>query len=359
MTRLAGIDLAAPPVVVIPIFLVALLLLAALAARLANRLTARWLQPGPLDPRHESHSPTGLGFPVAASVLVGGLLVLVPELALPGKLAAWTSKALSILLVLACAIGLARVAVGAVTEFASRNPSVSPALGVARVAVRVVIGALAVLMALQSLGVPVTPLLTTLGIGSLAVALALQDTLANFFAGLYLLADRPVRSGDYIKIYEGEEGYVEAIGWRSSRLRTLKNNIVIVPNQKLSQAVLTNFHLPGPELVLSIPIRATYDADPEVVEACLLDELLKTVAQMPEVSKTTEPSVRLSDLGESGLVYQCVVTARDFEAQGPAGNQIRKRLLARLRKEGIAVPYPQRVIHTAPPRDGARQGRSP
>ena len=99
-------------------------------------------------------------------------------------------------------------------------------------------------MALESLGVPVAPLLTTLGIGSLAVALALQDTLANFFAGLHLLADRPVRPGDYIKLHEGEEGFVETIGWRSSRLRTTKNNIVVVPNQKLSQAILTNFHLP-------------------------------------------------------------------------------------------------------------------
>ena len=116
----------------------------------------------------------------------------------------------------------------------------SPALAVARVSVRLLVGALAIITALETLGVPVAPLVTTLGVGSLAVALALQETLANFFAGLYLLADRPVRAGDYIKINDaqGEEGYVESIGWRSSRLRTLKNNTVIVPNQKLSQAIL-------------------------------------------------------------------------------------------------------------------------
>src|SRR5436189_26412 len=102
---------------------------------------------------------------------------------------------------------------------------------VARVTVRIAVLVLATIMALESLGVPVAPLLTTLGVGSLAVALALQETLANFFAGLYLLADRPVRPGDYIKIHDGEEGFVQAIGWRSSRLRTTKNNIVIVPNQ--------------------------------------------------------------------------------------------------------------------------------
>ena len=116
----------------------------------------------------------------------------------------------------------------------TRHPAVAPALGVARATVRVAVAILALITALESLGVPVAPLLTTLGIGSLAVALALQDTLANFFAGLYLLADRPVRTGDYVKLHEGAEGFVETIGWRSSRLRTSSNNIVVVPN---SQAV--------------------------------------------------------------------------------------------------------------------------
>src|SRR4029077_9665157 len=126
----------------------------------------------------------------------------------------------------------------------AQHPSFSPALGVARGTTRVVIGAIALVTALQTLGVPVAPLITTLGVGSLAVALALQDTLANFFAGLYLLADRPVGMGDYIKLHDGEEGYVDTIGWRSSRLRTLKGSVVVVPNMKLSQAILTNFHRP-------------------------------------------------------------------------------------------------------------------
>ena len=116
------------------------------------------------------------------------------------------------------------------------------------------IGALAIVTALQSLGVPVAPLLTTLGVGSLAVALALQDTLANFFAGLYLLADRPIGAGDYIKIHDGEEGYVETIGWRSSRLRTGTGNMVIVPNQKLSQAILINYHRPSTAVMMTMTI---------------------------------------------------------------------------------------------------------
>lgn len=354
MTRLAGIDIAAPPQLVVPLFVFALLVIAGLIARLTARLTTRWLQGSSGVPRSGDPIPN-LALPVAMAVLTGGLLLVVPELPLPARLAKWTAAVLSIALVLACALVLARIAVAGVSEYAVRNPSVSPALGVARVTVRVLFGVLALLMALQTLGVPVTPLLTTLGIGSLAVALALQDTLANFFAGLYLLADRPVRAGDYIKIHDGaggQEGFVDAIGWRSSRLRTFRNNIVIVPNQKLSQAILTNFHLPQPSMAMSVPINVPYESDPEAVEAMLLDELNAAAGEIPEIADG-QPSVRLVQLGDSALVFECGVTVRDFASQGLAGHELRKRLLARLRQEGIVVPYPRRVVHQA----GAREER--
>src|SRR5262249_18757780 len=227
----------------------------------------------------------------------------------------------------------------------SRHPSVSPALGVARVATRLVVGVLAVITALQAIGVPVAPLLTTLGVGSLAVALALQETLANFFAGLYLLADRPVRAGDYIKINDaqGEEGYVESIGWRSSRLRTLKNNTVIVPNQKLSQAILTNFHLPASAVGMAVNVVVAPSAEPTAVEACLNDELQRAMAELPKLIGG-KPVARLVDLTDAGQVWSCGVQVADVEAQGDAGHELRKRLLARLRREGIALGVPARLV---------------
>src|SRR5262249_48781304 len=150
-------------------------------------------------------------------------------------------------------------------------------------------------------------LLTTLGVGSLAVALALQETLANFFAGLYLLADRPVRTGDYIKIHDGEEGYVEAIGWRSSRLRTPKNNVPIAPNQTLSQAILTHFPLPSPPVSLTVSVSVSYDADPAAVERALGDELSRAASEIPEIKGAQDfgagtVAVRLAELGDSGMV---------------------------------------------------------
>jgi small-conductance mechanosensitive channel len=336
--RLAGIDLDAPPEIVLPILLVALVLLAALAARLARWAAARWLP----------QTAPALALPIACAVLIGGVLW-IPDIRLPGRLGRWLEGALDIGFVLACALVVSRVAVAAVTDYVTRNPSMSPAVGVARVSVRLLVGALAIITALESLGVPVAPLVTTLGVGSLAVALALQETLANFFAGLYLLADRPVRNGDYIKIdgAQGEEGYVESIGWRSSRLRTLANNTVIVPNQKLSQAILINFNLPAKPVGMAVNVVVGAAAEPAAVEACLNDELVRAAAELPKLIGGT-PVARLTDLTDAGQVWSCGVQVADMESQGPAGHELRKRLLGRLRREGIALGVPARLVRSQP-----------
>ena len=208
----------------------------------------------------------------------------------------------------------------------------SPALGVARVSSASLVGP-GPHLALETLGVPVAPLLTTLGIGSLAVALALQDTLANFFAGLHLLADRPVRAG---RLHQdpttGEEGFVETIGWRSSRLRTTENNIVIVPNQKLSQAILTNFHLPvaprrHDRRVTSRRRRA------DAVEPCLERRARRAPSASSPSCTAASRSSGWPTSPTSGQVWSCVFRSRDVEAQARAGHEVRKRLLARLRRE--------------------------
>jgi small-conductance mechanosensitive channel len=292
----------------------------------------------------EAGGAPAVGVPVGLAVLAAGTLLWLPELLPLGRYERWLRTGITVLLVGSCAVAVARVTVAAVTEYAARRPSLTPALGVARMSARIVVGILAVLTGLQALGVPVTPLLTTLGIGSLAVALALQDTLANFFAGLYLLADRPVRPGDYVKLTEGAEGFVETIGWRSSRLRTPAGNNVIVPNQKLSQSILTNFHLPRPDLALVVPVAVPYQEDAARIEGLLVDELLSATRDVPEIV-SKDPAARLVELGPSSMVFHCVVQVRDFDSQGRAAHELRKRILARLRREGIQLPYPQQVVH--------------
>ena len=342
MTRLAGIDIGAPPIVVVPLFVAALLLVSAVAARLVRKATERWLG-APESDRPDKTPPPALSIPIGTAVLTGGLLLALPELALPDRLGRFLSAAFEILFALACALVVSRIAVAAVTEYGSRHPAIRPALGVTRGIIRIAVAVLAAIMTLETLGVPVAPLLTTLGIGSLAVALALQETLANFFAGLHLLADRPVRPGDYIKIVDGAEGFVETIGWRSSRLRTTNNNIVIVPNQKLSQAILTNYHLPVSNVAMTVVMIVAAESDADAVEKAFTEELVRAVADLEEL-QGGKPTVRLSDVTDAGQVWHCVVEVRDVEAQKIAGHEVRKRLLARLRREKIALAVKEKVF---------------
>ena len=216
-------------------------------------------------------------------------------------------------------------------------------------------------MALETLGVPVAPLLTTLGIGSLAVALALQETLANFFAGLYLLADRPVRPGDYIKIHDGEEGFVETIGWRSSRLRTTKNNIVIVPNQKLSQAILTNFHLPVANVAMTVAITVAVDSRCGRGREALQRRARPRRRGAGRAARAPKPVVRLTDITDAGQVWHCILDVKDVEAQRLAGHEVRKRLLARLRRERIALAVKAKgfLATRKEPASGLLRRRSP
>ncbi|MES1171639.1 MAG: mechanosensitive ion channel family protein [Bacteroidota bacterium] len=353
MTRLAGIDISVPPLLAIPLLVGVLAVLALLVGRLAARLGRAWFPTGASGGDQAPETPR-LALPITVAVFAAGLLMLSPEFAGLGARGHWLRLAVTVLLVFTCAVGITRLAVAGVSVYAERRPALAPATSVARMAARIVIGILAVLTGLQALGVPVTPLLTTLGIGSLAVALALQDTLANFFSGLYLLADRPVRPGDYVKLGEGTaEGYVESIGWRSSRLRTLKGNTVIVPNQKLSQSILTNYHLPLPDMALIVPITVPYEADAAAVEEYLMDELRKAGRDLPQLL-SQDPAVRLADLGPSGMVFQCIARVRDFEAQGPAAHELRRRFVARLKREGVDFGYPQQVVH-----DARARGRQP
>lgn len=131
---------------------------------------------------------------------------------------------------------------------------------------RIVVIIIGVLVLLDSLGIAIAPLLTALGVGGLAVALALQDTLSNVFAGVHILASRKVIRGDFIQLDNGMEGYVVDTNWRNTTARQLPNNIVIVPNATLASSVVTNYHQPEQETSVSVAVGVSYDSDLEHVE---------------------------------------------------------------------------------------------
>ena len=221
-----------------------------------------------------------------------------------------------------------------------------------------VVAAVGVLGLLRLFGVGVAPLLTALGVGGLAVALALQDTLSNFFAGFYVAIARQVRVGDYIKLNTGEEGNVADITWRSTIIRAPLDYLIIVPNTKLAQAVVNNYHLPAKSITATMQVSVGYDCDPEHIEKLLLEVALQGAHEIAGMLADPPPSVAFDPgFGESGLVFTVSFQAEEFTVQFPVRNALRKRVLRRLRDEGITIPYPTRTVRLQSRKEGGN-GRS-
>ena len=217
--------------------------------------------------------------------------------------------------------------------------------GLAQTSARVAVLAIGMLVILSALGIQVTPLLTALGVGGLAVALALQDTLSNLFAGMHLLADRPIRVGDYVKLGEGIEGFVIDVGWRSTRLRTLLSSVIVVPNQTVSKSTITNYDLPDTRVGLPMKVLVPYTADPERVRAWLFEEANAAVASVPGLSGDPPPAVWLMPgFSEYALEFTVIVWMETYIDQFEGQTQIRTRILRRLREEGLEMPMPVRAV---------------
>jgi len=220
---------------------------------------------------------------------------------------------------------------------------------VGRKVLNIAILVIGILVILGQLGVKIGPLLGALGIGGLAVALALQDTLANLFAGIYMMVDRPITVGDFIKLESGEEGFVEEIGWRNTKVRMWANNIVVIPNSKLSQSVLTNYYLPRQETSIYIRCGVAYDSDLEHVERVCVEVGQQVMAKIPGCAKDWTPVVRYKEFADFSINFLVVLRVEDFAAQYLLAHEYMKALHRRFDEEGIEIPFPIRTVIMSQP----------
>jgi small-conductance mechanosensitive channel len=212
---------------------------------------------------------------------------------------------------------------------------------------------LGVLILLGHFKFSITPMLTALGVGGLAVALAMQDTLSNLFGGFYVAVAGQVRLGDYIKLNTGEEGYVTDIGWRSTTIRSLGNSLIIVPNAKLAQAIVTNYDLPEKRMSATVEVRASYDCDADGIERVLLDIAAQGTREIPGLLADPAPTVTFDPgFGESGLGLTLNYQVAEFASQFTVRHELRKRILRRFKEEGIRIPYPARAVYMQAPEAG-------
>ncbi len=202
------------------------------------------------------------------------------------------------------------------------------------------------LILLDSLGVSITPIIASLGIGSLAVALALQPTLENLFSGFQIILDRPIMPGQFIKLNTGEEGFVERVGWRSTWIRQLPNNMIVIPNKELVNSRVLNYHYPSAEQGVTVEVGVHYNSDLKKVERLVEDvggHIMKTVkGGVPEFL----PVVRYHSFGDSSINFTAVLRVKDVVDGSLVKHEFIKLLAERFSKEGIVIPYPVRAINT-------------
>lgn len=258
----------------------------------------------------------------------------------------YLSRVIHVFIILSITVAVANLSGKIFRNYIQKSNLPIPATGLAYGILKGTILIIGFLIILSVLGISITPLLTALGVGGLAVALALQDTLANLFAGIHILMERSIRVGDFIKLETGQEGYVEDITWRTTRVRMLPNNIVVIPNSKLSQSVVTNYYLPEKRMSLLIPIGVSYSSNPEKVEKILIEEAKKAVDEVPGLLGDPEPFVRfIPGYGESSLDFTLICQIQEFVDQYLAQHELRKRIFRRFKEEGIEIPFPHRTVY--------------
>ncbi len=287
--------------------------------------------------------------PVVVWFMIAGLFAAIQLTNLPPRVTVLIQKLLLILVILSVTWAAARIAGALVDAAAKRAPDAMPGATLVTNLARIAVVVIGFMVILQSLGIAITPIITALGVGGLAVALALQDTLSNLFAGVHILASRQFRVGDYIKLASGEEGYVVDITWRQTTIRQLPNNIIMVPNSLIAAAITTNYHLPERSLSVAVGVGVSYDSDLEEVERITI-EVAKEVTQEVEGGiPDFAPFVRYNNFGDSSIDFNVILRGQEFVNQYLIRHEFVKRLHKRYKEEGIDIPFPIRTVQMEPP----------
>ncbi len=207
--------------------------------------------------------------------------------------------------------------------------------------VKLLIITIAVIFVLTYFNQDVGSLIVSLGVGSLAIALAAQSTLANMIAGFTIMLDRPFRIGDRIQLASGEKGDVFEIGIRSTKILTFENTLLIIPNDSIVKEKVLNLSYPSPIIRVKVDVGVAYGSDPEKVK-----EIMVEVARNhPEILEEPEPAAYLINFGDSSLDMTLIARISNYSDQWRIQEELRVALYEAFDKNGIEIPFPQRVVH--------------
>ncbi|MDX1611437.1 MAG: mechanosensitive ion channel family protein [Candidatus Thermoplasmatota archaeon] len=284
-----------------------------------------------------------------------GLLVFLGSLALeasglvPARFAPWVAPTRAIIVILVAAYVLSRILVVLVQAYGERHGARGTQTAFTRYLVHAAIYGLALVLVLNELGLAITPLVTALGVGGIAVALALQETLSNLFAGLYLVIDGSIQLGDWIEMEDGRSGYVEEMTWRTVRIRTVADNTHLIPNHLVATRPLKNAGLPDREIGVTIQVSVALESDLEQVEAIARDVAAWVQREVGKGPEGYVPTVRFDGVGPVGISFTTILRADESFEHHELTHAYIKELHRRFHEEGVELAvHPDMEMETGP-----------
>lgn len=268
-----------------------------------------------------------------------GLYVGLKQLNFESRFYYWVENGLMIFYIFSGTMIVAQVVSGLIKIKATGSDAIIPSSSIISNIVIVIIYCIGLLIILQSQGISITPVLTALGVGGLAVALALQPTLSNLFAGLQIISSGNFNKGDFIRLSTGEDGFIEDITWRSTTIRAASDHIIIIPNSKLADMTVSNYYLPQTDITFGVEVAVAYNTDLPKAERITREVAKEILTLAPEGVKEFEPEVNFVAFGESGIRMKAFLRVNRYGAQAQVRSMFIKKLHEIFEKEGIVIPH--------------------
>lgn len=276
---------------------------------------------------------------------VAGASAAVNNIIMPPALFSLLQRVLLVIIMLSATLLLARLANGFINLYTKKTDKAGRSISIFSHLTTLIVFIIGLMIILQTLGVSITPLITALGIGGLAVALALQDTLSNLFSGLLIIATGQIKTGDYVKLESGSEGYVTDITWKNTTIRAIPNNMIIVPNSQLSSTIITNYYQPYKDLMVRVEVGVSYESDLQKVEEVTVEVAREVMQKISGGVPSFEPYVRFHTFDDFSINFTAVMSAGEYFDQYIVKHEFVKRLHERYRIEGIVIPFPIRTVY--------------
>ena len=278
------------------------------------------------------------GIPTLLGILIG-LYAAMEILTIPPRPLLFIQSLSHSLVILALTLMVAHLGSGYLKHKLGKTSQNFASTSILATTIDLIVYAIGTLVLLESFGVAISPLITALGVGGLATALALQDTFANLFSGINILVSKQIKMGDFVKLSTGDEGHVVDMNWRNTTIKTPTENMVVVPNQKIATSIITNYALPFAESSISIPMGVCYGSNLNQVEK-VTAAVAKEILQEAEGGvKSFDPLVRYCGFAESNINFNVILRVKTVTDQNFIRHEFIKRIYERYQQEGIIIGF--------------------